>query len=900
MGVLNVRARLAIALTAAAVPIVVAEAPGGVVHAATASVSCDAAPPGGALPDRSLDSYEAITPQRLVDTRDGTGGVAAPVGAGCTLRIDLDTTVVPVAATAVSLSVTGIAAQAGYLTVYPCAAGLPDTSNVNPRAGFPTPNLVVGTPDANRELCIFSLAETDVLVDLAGWWEPGPDRFRSVVPTRVIDTRDAAPGAVPANTETAVVVTGDDAGADVPTGATAAVVNLTVTDTSADGYLVAYPCGTDAPTASNLNFRGGESRAVSAIVGLAADGAMCLLSNVATEVIVDVNGYYGPAPQFGPAAALHPLAGERIASSRDGIGGWTGPFTAGTTRSLDPVASLAFAPEATAVTVNVTALNAQAPGFATVYPCGATRPGVSSVNVAPGSVATNLVTVDLARDRTLCFYTSTGVDLIVDLFGVMAAPTGSLAERLSFDGIAWPPFTPTATDYAVECGTDGEETIDLETVAAVTARVNGVVVDPARIPLAADVDQLVTVDLRRGAERVVYSFRCLPPDFPRLTVTRSGPTTPGWYLTTLWAPAPTPSGFVGFSVILDGNGAPIWYKRTDSVVIDMKLRSDGRLIYTPLLGTAYGVDATRGYRVTSLTGTLVVEHFTVNPGANPVDHHDYVELSNGGRAMVAYPLKTGVNMTAMVDPTYLANEWMVDGVIQEINAAGQLVWSWTVDDHFGYGEVTYPLRFQQYLGAPNGGEVDPWHINSIDRVSDGSGDYVVSMRHLDAIARVDRATGDVDWILGSLPANAPQESGAPRLTIVGDPLGGPRRPHDARMVGDVLTMLDNRTGTGQPARAVAYRIDTNAGTATLLWQISNPTGLSSPGLGSTRVNPDGTVTVNWGGGLQPMFQEFTADGVPLLTISQTGGASYRLVKVPISTFSAGVLRATAGGDAEAP
>ena len=220
----------------------------------------------------------------------------------------------------------------------------------------------------------------------------------------------------------------------------------------------------------------------------------------------------------------------------------------------------------------------------------------------------------------------------------------------------------------------------------------------------------------------------------------------------------------------------------------------------------------------------------MNPGANPVDHHDYVELSNGGRAMVTYPLKTGVNMSAMVDPAYTNNEWMVDGVIQEINAAGQLVWSWAADDHFGYGEVTFPQRFQQYLGAPNGGEVDPWHINSIDRVTDGSGDYVVSMRHLDA-DRPCRPRHRRRRLDPRQPARRTRRRsrGHRASPIVDDPLGGPRRPHDARLSGDVLTMLDNRTNTGQPARAVAYRIDTNAGTATLLWQISNPTGLSSPG-----------------------------------------------------------------------
>ena len=45
-----------------------------------------------------------------------------------------------------------------------------------------------------------------------------------------------------------------------------------------------------------------------------------------------------------------------------------------------------------------------------------------------------------------------------------------------------------------------------------------------------------------------------------------------------------------------------------------------------------------------------------------------------------------------------------------------------------------------------------------------------------------------------------------RLSTVGDPFGGPKRPHDARLNGNVLTMMDNRAATDQPSRAVAYRI----------------------------------------------------------------------------------------------
>lgn len=895
MGRTAIRSR-AIALVAAALAPVALTLPAGApAVAASATVSCAALPTGSPPPSPRLDSYTPVTPERLIDTRNGTGGITAPVGAGCTLRLDLDTTSVPTAANAVSLSVTGISEQPGFLTVFPCASGLPATSNVNPRPGFPTPNLVVGTPDANREICIYSLAETHVLVDLAGWWEPGNQRFRSVPPARAIDTRVGSPGLVAASAELPVFMTSSELG--VPEGAAAVAVNLTVTQPAADGFLVAYPCGTTPPVASNLNFRAGESRAVAAIVGVSLLGRLCLSSNVATEMIVDVTGYYASAPQFGPSAALHPLAGTRIASSRDSIGGWSGRFAADEVRSLDPVAGLDIAPEATAVTVNVTALNASAPGFATVFPCGGARPTVSSVNFVPGGVATNLVTVDLAADRTLCFSASTEVDLIVDLFGVMVAPDGSLVERLAPASFTWPPFETAATDYAVECGTDGEETIDLDPVASVTARVNGVIVTGGTLPVTATTDDLVTVDLRRGSERVTYSFRCLPADFPRLEVTRTGPTTPGWYLTTLWSSAtPGPA----YLAILGPNGAPVWYKRTEQPMIDLKLRSDGRLLYTPLLGAAFGVDPDSGYRVSTLSGTLVDEYLTVNPATNPVDHHDIVELPDGGRAMVSYPLVTNVNLTAL-GPGYFNNEWIVDGVIQEIDAAGNLDWSWSVDSRFTYRESTFPQRFALYPAAPHGGEVDLWHINSLQRITaDGSGDYVFSARHMDAVVRVDRATDAVDWVLGGpLPQGTPANPLAPRLTILGDALGGPRRPHDARLTGDVLTLFDNRAGTGQPARAVAYRIDETAGTATLLWQIANPTGQSSPGLGSNRVNPDGTVLVTWGA-LQPMFQEFTAAGQPLLTIRQPGGTPYRIVKVPTATFSAPVLRANAGGDAEIP
>ena len=190
---------------------------------------------------------------------------------------------------------TAIADGRDYLTVYPCASGRPDTSNLNTRPGIPTPNVVVAIPDVNREICIFS--HGTVASDrrprrlVVGW-------SRSVrldpAATRVYDTRQ--PGG--ARLARFVVREVKIPPSVIPDGSTAAVVNLTVDRAAAAGYLTAFPCGQPAPPSSNLNFVAGEARAVAAIVGLGLGSTMCVMSDIAADVIVDVNGYYAPAPQF--------------------------------------------------------------------------------------------------------------------------------------------------------------------------------------------------------------------------------------------------------------------------------------------------------------------------------------------------------------------------------------------------------------------------------------------------------------------------------------------------------------------------------------------------------------------------------------------------------------------------
>jgi hypothetical protein len=868
-------------------------APPATVDAAPAvTVACSPSPSGAAPDGAPLASFTVQEPaRRLVDTRDGTGGYQGEIGAGCTLHLDAAAAGAPTDASALALSVTAIAVERGYLTVFPCAGGQPATSNVNARPfGTPTPNLAVALVDANGMVCIYSQQRAHLVVDMTGWWtEDGPTRFRSIPPVRADDSRlDPGRAPVPPNTAREI-----DLSAIVPEGTEAVVANLTVTEPAAEGYLVAFPCGV-TPLASNLNFRPGESRAVAITVGVSADRKLCVQSNTSHHVVVDVSGYYEPTPQFGPASALTPVAGTRLADSRTADGPWTASFEAGTVRSLRPVAGRADAAQGTAVVINTVATAARAPGYVTVYPCDGKVPLTSIINFAPGEEATNLTFVDLSATGEICFFTSAGVDLVVDLFGVMTAPTGSLVEHLRFDRDTWPPFSPAATDYVVECG-DAPVELELDLLVGTSALVNNVPVRTPTLRLPGADDDLTTVELRRDGVTRKYWFRCVPDDFPRFDVERPGNPNPGWYLTTAGRAS------TNYAMILDEYGAPVWYKRLDVPGLDLKRRSDGRLVYVPFLGPRYGIDPDAGYRAMSLYGTLVGEYLTADEGGveHPTDHHDYAELPGGRYALISYPVVHHVDLTALPGTGWLADDSIADNVIQEFDAAGSLVWSWALSDHFGYDEVPYPVRWPAEP-AYTGGEVDVWHTNALAAIDDGSRDYLVTARHLDAAFRIDRATGKIDWILGSLPTSAPQKTGAPRLQIIDDPLGGPRRPHHARLRGDVLTIFDNRADTGQPSRAVAYRIDDVAKTATMLWSITAPGGATAFGLGSVDLDTDGSVVVGWGP-LQPMVQEFDPNRRLVLQISQVpGGQAYRVIKEPKSTWTVGQLRLAAGGTAEAP
>ncbi len=193
----------------------------------------------------------------------------------------------------------------GYLTIYPAGSALPLASNLNFPAGATVPNRVVVKLGTGGQIAIFNgYGSTNVVVDVNGWFTDGSNpsatggTFTGVTPVRILDTRVGTGGfraPLGAGQSLALQVAGFGG---VPTmtdqvAPTAAVVNVTVTDTTSGSYLTVYPSGSALPLASDLNWRAGATVPNLALVKLGADGKIVIYNGYGTvDVIVDVVGWY--------------------------------------------------------------------------------------------------------------------------------------------------------------------------------------------------------------------------------------------------------------------------------------------------------------------------------------------------------------------------------------------------------------------------------------------------------------------------------------------------------------------------------------------------------------------------------------------------------------------------------
>jgi hypothetical protein len=202
-------------------------------------------------------------------------------------------------ATAVVLNVTAARpAGAGYVSAHPCLADLPTVSNLNLSAGQDRPNLVIVPLSAQGEVCFTVVGtSTDLLVDLLGELTPtATTTYTPLDPIRLGDTRsvDTRLNGGTAGLRQNATTNGRTTAAGsrgAPTGV-AAMVNVTVADPGANGYLTIHPCATTVPNTSAVNFLAGQAAANAAVALLDGSGALCTWGSASAHVIVDLVGVW--------------------------------------------------------------------------------------------------------------------------------------------------------------------------------------------------------------------------------------------------------------------------------------------------------------------------------------------------------------------------------------------------------------------------------------------------------------------------------------------------------------------------------------------------------------------------------------------------------------------------------
>ncbi len=365
--------------------------------------------------------FVPVDPVRILDTRDGTGGVpAGTVAAGGELTFRVTGGEVPANAEAVALNLTTtLTGGPGYVTVWPAGAPMPATSNLNvSAAGETAANAAVAAVGAGSAVSVYTFAAAHLIADLTGYWvEPGTTTdgryFAVPAPTRLLDTRDGAGGkSTPfgAGEQYDLSVTGSV----VPAGATAVALTVTYTGPTAPGYITLWPAGANRPAVSTANPEGPDDiRSNLAIVKVGAAGKVSVFSYQPTEVVIDVVGYVGDGASS--HGLFTPMTPRRVEDSRRPDSPF-GRVDAGQTATLS-FDSL-VPPEAAAVLTNVTATETTVGGFVTAYASGAPRPLVSTVNWSgPDQSRAAFTGAALGSGRAVQYYAETETDVVVDLAG---------------------------------------------------------------------------------------------------------------------------------------------------------------------------------------------------------------------------------------------------------------------------------------------------------------------------------------------------------------------------------------------------------------------------------------------------------------------------------------------------
>ncbi len=339
--------------------------------------------------------------------------------------------------------------------------------------------------------------------------------------------------------------------------------------------------------------------------------------------------------------------------------------------------------------------------------------------------------------------------------------------------------------------------------------------------------------------------------------------------------------------ILDQQGNVVWFQAVPAGQEAADFRTQtyhGQPVLTWWQGTGLGGLA-KG------TDYIYNSHYqqiaTVNAGNGfSADGHEFVITPQNTALILAYTTATA-DLSSIGGPS---NQTVINGVVQEIDIpTGKVLFQWNSAEHVPYSQSEQPLP------ASASSPWDWFHVNAVHLDTDGN--LLIDARDTWTTYKVARHSGNVIWQLGGKASSFTlQAAPGQKLNNAGEIFAW---QHDPVALGnDVYTVFDNEaagvanTGTDPTAefglsRAVRFKLDERAHTATLLKSYNQPDALTAPSQGNAQTTADGNLLVGWGS--LPYFSEYDTAGDLLFNAKfPTGVNSYRAYLQPWSPGSGGL------------
>ena len=349
----------------------------------------------------------------------------------------------------------------------------------------------------------------------------------------------------------------------------------------------------------------------------------------------------------------------------------------------------------------------------------------------------------------------------------------------------------------------------------------------------------------------------LPDDFPTLTINISNNPDNNYLFLSPFDII----GTLGYLIISDNYGIPIYYKRTNSHKHGFRVQPNGLLTYFDA--------ATRCFYAMD-SSYVVVDTFKTGNGYT-TDIHELQILPDGHSLLMAYDYQP-VRMDTVVAGGSSATVIVVGLIIQELDINKYVVFQWRSWDHFQITDVTQDIGLDWPL-------IDYVHGNAIELDYDGN--LLISSRHMDEITKINRQTGEIIWRLGGKKARNND------FTFINDPVTFSHQHDIRRLPNGNITLFDNgNLHFQQFSRAVEYQLDEQNKIANLVWSFNYDPDIYSYAMGNEQRLTNHNTIIGWGlrTGHLKTIDEVKADGTVVFELALPNTMfSYRAFRFPWKT-----------------